>query len=333
MSTLIDIISNLWKSGRKTKSTSGGWISGNAPCCHHRGENPDKRSRGGLVVKDNSFVFSCFNCGFKAGHSPGKTVSKNTKELLKWLGLSDDEIKRLTLDALREKDSFLQVKPSLNFELQDKNLPDDCLSIVQWIQEGCEDPELLKVIEYILSRNLTLDDYHWHWSATAGYRDRVIIPFYYEGRTVGWTGRKISDGKPKYLASSQPGYVFNIDRQTFDKKFVIVVEGQFDAISINGVSIMHNDPSEVQCSRINSLSKEVIVVPDKDRAGAKMIQAALAHGWNVSLPPWENDIKDVADAVKRYGKIYTLATILHYKESNKIKIEILKKKLEGLNEY
>ena len=109
--------------------------------------------------------------------------------------------------------------------------------------------------------------------------------------------------------------------------------GQFDAISINGVSIMHNDPSEVQCSRINSLSKEVIVVPDKDRAGAKMIQAALAHGWNVSLPPWENDIKDVADAVKRYGKIYTLATILHYKESNKIKIEILKKKLEGLNEY
>ena len=50
----------------------------------------------------------------------------------------------------------------------------------------------------------------------------------------------------------------------------------------------------------------------------------------MSLPPWDDDIKDVADAVKRYGKIYTLTTILHYHEDNKIKIELQKKKLEKL---
>lgn len=331
MSTIIDIVSSLWRTGRKTKSTSGGWISGNAPCCHHRGEKPDKRGRGGLNISENSFVYSCFNCGFKAGHSPGKSISKNTRDFLKWLGLSDDDIKKLAFEALKEKENLSQFKPTLNYELQDKSLPDDCLPITQWIKEGCEDIDLINVIDYILTRNLTLEDYNWHWSAAKGYRDRVIIPFYYEKRIVGWTGRKIIDGKPKYLTSSQNGYVFNIDRQTYDKQFVIVVEGQFDAISIDGVGVMHNDPNEVQCSRINNLGKEVIVVPDRDRAGSKLITAALNNGWNISCPPWENHIKDVSDAVQYYGKIYTLATILHYKETNKIKIEIQRKKLEGLN--
>ena len=61
------------------------------------------------------------------------------------------------------------------------------------------------------------------------------------------------------------------------------------------------------------------------------MSAAINNGWSVSLPPWEEDIKDVADAVKKYGRLYTLATILHYQEDNKIKIELYKKKLEKLD--
>ena len=79
------------------------------------------------------------------------------------------------------------------------------------------------------------------------------------------------------------------------------------------------------------LQREIIVVPDRDKPGAKMIKAALTHGWSVSMPPWEDDIKDVADAMKRYGRLYTLTTILYYREHNEIKIQLLKKKLEGLN--
>jgi hypothetical protein len=60
-----------------------------------------------------------------------------------------------------------------------------------------------------------------------------------------------------------------------------------------------------------------------------MIAAALDNGWSVSMPPWGDGIKDVADAVKKYGRLYTLATILHYKETNQIKIQLLRKKLEN----
>ena len=71
---------------------------------------------------------------------------------------------------------------------------------------------------------------------------------------------------------------------------------------------------------------------DKDKPGAKMIKSALDNGWSVSLPPWGDDIKDVADAVKKYGRLYTLSTILHYREDNEIKIQLIKKKLENLDD-
>ena len=95
---------------------------------------------------------------------------------------------------------------------------------------------------------------------------------------------------------------------------------------------MHNDPNETQILRLNTLGREVVVVPDRDRAGAKILNAAIKNNWSVSLPPWGDDIKDVADAVKKFGRLYVLTTILHYKIAGEIKINLLKKKLEGLND-
>jgi DNA primase len=174
--------------------------------------------------------------------------------------------------------------------------------------------------------------YNWHWSAAPGFRDRVIIPFYQDGKVVGYTGRKIKPGKPKYLTDSQSGYVFNIDAQSYDRKYVIVSEGQFDAIAVDGVGIMTNEPNEAQVARINALGREVVVVPDRDRPGAKMLKHAIANGWSASLPPWGDEVKDIADAVKKYGRLYTLATILHYKVTGEIKINLLKKKLEAIKD-
>ena len=331
---IVTTVMSLWQTGRKVKHTTGGWLSGNAVCCHHRGERRDTRGRGGIMLSHNNTGFSwhCFNCGFKAGWSPGHALSNNTRLLFKWLGLTDSELNKLILTTIREKDSGITAEhPELDFFIKEKKLPDSCLSIADWIKHGCEDPKLLSCIEYIYDRGFTVDDYNWHWSAEPGYADRVIIPFYHEGKIAGWTGRRVTDGKNRYLTSSQPGYVFNIDRQTYDRKYLIVVEGQFDAIAVDGVGILHNDPNAVQCARINALGKEVIVVPDRDSPGAVMIKAALANNWNVSLPPWGDDVKDVAEAMRRYGKLYVLAAILHYKESNKIKIELLKKKLENID--
>jgi len=126
--------------------------------------------------------------------------------------------------------------------------------------------------------------------------------------------------------------VFNIDAQSYERQYVIVVEGQFDAIAIGGCAVMHNEPNDTQIMRLNQLSREVIVVPDRDRPGAKMLKSALANGWSASMPPWEDDIKDVADAVNRYGRLYTLTTILKYRVHGEINLNLLKRKLENVQE-
>jgi hypothetical protein len=320
----------------KRKSTPSGWTSFDAVCCHNNGEARDTRKRGGIMTSpDGGWSYHCFNCNFKAGWTPGKLLSKNTKTLFKWLGMNDTDLGKLNLIALKIKDDQPVSKKPLNFELLEKSLPEGTLSVMEWIsasdvQDIAED--LGKIVEYILGRGMELDWYNWMWSPTPGYVDRVIIPFYHNGKIVGYTGRKITDGKPKYLTDAQPGYVFNLDQQTNDRAYVIVVEGQFDAIAIDGCAIMHNEPNDSQILRLNTLGREVIIVPDRDRAGAKILNSALKNNWSVSLPPWGDDVKDVADAVKKFGRLYVLATILHYKIAGEIKINLLKKKLEGLDE-
>lgn len=319
----------------KRKSTPSGWISFNAPCCHHNGEKQDNRQRGGMLFNNDGFQYHCFNCNFKAGWTPGKLLSKNTKNILSWMGLPEIEIQKLGLEALKNKEDMPKVEKPIDFNLNEVELPDATMSVIDWVNTAylpdfAED--INKVIEYIANRGMDIYWYNWHWSAAPGFRDRVILPFYQEGRIVGYTGRKITEGKPKYLTDAQPGYVFNIDAQTTNRKYVIVVEGQFDAVAVDGCAVMHNSPNSTQVMRLNALNREVIVVPDRDKAGAVMLKAALENNWSVSLPPWGDDVKDVADAVKKYGRLYTLSAILHYRETNEIKIQLLKKKLEAIHE-
>jgi hypothetical protein len=67
-------------------------------------------------------------------------------------------------------------------------------------------------------------------------------------------------------------------------------------------------------------------VPDHDRAGGSLIDAALEYGWSVSFPEWENDVKDVNDAVVRYGKLFTLKSIIDAKETSSLKINLKRKR-------
>ena len=49
---------------------------------------------------------------------------------------------------------------------------------------------------------------------------------------------------------------------------------------------------------------------------------------HVSIPDWPNTVKDINDAVKLWGKLPTLLTIMQSRETSKIKIELRKRQLE-----
>ena len=89
----------------KRKQTPSGWLSFNAPCCHHNGNSADTRGRGGLISNPDSGVsYHCFNCGFKASWQPGRNFSHKLRKLLQWTGAPDDIINKVALEVMRENE-------------------------------------------------------------------------------------------------------------------------------------------------------------------------------------------------------------------------------------
>jgi hypothetical protein len=318
----------------KRKTTPSGWTSFNAPCCHHNGHSADTRGRGGLISNpDGGVSYHCFNCGFKASWQPGRNFSHKLRKLLQWIGAPDDIINKVALEVMRENEG-VEAKTRIA-QLPTFNtvpLPDTARKLQDWadycaLEPGGVDKNLMKIFEYMKERNLYIDDTNYYWTPDLGYRDRLIIPFYYEGRVVGWTGRSVlPDKKPKYLTEVQPGYVYGIDEQRHNKVFAIVCEGQLDAIHVEGCALGGSEISEQQAMILNRLQRQIIVCPDRDKAGSKLVEQAIELGYSVSLPDWADGINDIGDSVARYGRLYTLHSIAVSAEESPLKIRLKAKK-------
>lgn len=317
---MIDVVAFL---PAKRKSTSSGWISFNAPCCIHNGDTQDKRQRGGLKpAPDGSWSYHCFNCSYTCSFVLGRTLSFKARKFLQWLNVPAEEIERMNLESLKHKSiaGLLTDRQRVSNELQgikfeERDLPDSELITA-------EHPEH---ISYLRGRSAP-EDYPFMKSVMET-RPGIIVPFTYNHSIVGSAIRFLDDRTPKYINDIQPGYVFGTDLQNDSWQYAIVVEGVFDALSINGLAVLHADVNDAQVRLIRSLGKEVIVVPDQDEAGMKLVDRAIELGWAVSMPEWPEGVKDVNDAVIRLGRLGTLLTILENKETSKIKIEMRKKQL------
>jgi hypothetical protein len=257
------------------------------------------------------------------------------------LGADDTDIKRLVIEAIRVRELVAPeaVKAEAEeekIEFKARDLPEGAVSFRQFFTfyelNNFENiPSLLNsAIDYTNLRKMDYDRYDFYWTDSTEHslHQRVIIPCIWQGRTIGYTSRAFTDGvKPKYYSHYEPNFVFNMNNQQPDSKFVIVCEGPFDAMSVDGVAVLNNECNETQADIIESLGREVIVVADRDRAGAKMINNAIEYGWTVSFPVWLETCKDINEAVVKYGKLFVLKTILDSKHSSKLKIELMKKKL------
>jgi len=322
MSIVSDILALYLPAKRKT--TPSGWTSFNAPCCVHNNENADTRGRGGVIYEGDNVSYHCFNCGFKASWQPGRNLSYKFKKLLEWLNAPDADITKLALDVMRENEGVEVQKHSVELPtFGTVHLPEDSVRIAD-IENF--DKHSMAVLEYMAARNLNLDDTDYYWSPQLGYRERLIIPFKYEGRIVGYTARTVGESKPKYLTDSQPGFVYGLDDQGPNKAFTLLCEGPLDAIHIEGCALTGSDIGDAQALLLNRLGKDVYVIPDRDKAGSKLVEQAIDRGWGVSLPDWDDDLKDIGECVARHGRLYTLYKIVASAETSPLKIRLKAKK-------
>jgi hypothetical protein len=315
----------------RLKSSPSGWTSFNAPCCQHRGHKPDTRKRAGIRFDGNGIIYNCFNCKFTTGWQPGSPFGEKIKTLSRWLGASEDTIKELVFEALKtESEEYEPDEYQPKIEFADKELPEGALSLKEWLDVDLDpdnETQLANVVQYIVSRGHDPVKGDFYWSPLPGYADRVIIPFRWQGRIVGNTARKVKEGKPKYLSDQHPHFVFNFDKQSEKQKYIIVTEGPFDALAVNGVALLTNDIAEQQARVINSLGVEVIVIPDQDTAGLVLFDRAAELGWSVAMPNWNNDVKDAADAVQKYGKLFVVVDAIQTAQKGTIKINMAKKQM------
>jgi hypothetical protein len=322
---MIDVISYL---PARRKPSASGWTSFNAPCCEHNGESRDRRSRGGIKTSDAGWSYHCFNCGYTASFIIGRQLSFKARKLLGWLGVPAEEIERINLESLRHRnmeglltDRERTGRTLQGIEFEERDLPPAAELVTTQHTPHWDYLRTRRVPEdYPVMTVLQNDAVHWT-------RPQVIVPFTYDNRVVGYSSRMLDNRQPKYIHDTQPGYVFGTDLQSTAWRYAIVVEGVFDALSIGGLAVLHAEINDAQVRLIRSLDKEIIVVPDQDAAGMRLVDRALELGWSVSMPEWPEEVKDVNDAVVRWGRAATLLTILQARETSRIKIELRKKQL------
>ena len=300
----------------RTSKTPSGWITMDCPMCS------DKRKRGGLITTGARISYNCFNCGFTTGWAPNPALGKKFKDLATTLGVSTSDIHKVQIELLKYNDILEQGEVSdYIYNLQKFNtekLPETAVAV--------EDlPDTHNVKQYAIQRGL-LGLYPLLYFDESLYKQRLVVPFTYNNELVGWTARHVNPPNkqtPKYLHKIQPGYVFNIDRFADSKReIVIVTEGVFDAIQLDGVSIQGNSVTPEQAHLIEKLGKRVILCPDRDSAGKELIEQALELGWEVGFPPWNKDVKDADEAVVKYGRLATVASIIKHATDNKLKAQV-----------
>jgi len=318
------------------RPASGGWVAGNCPACTRMGEErPDTKRRGGFQFGEDEWVYHCFNCKLTTGWGKGSKLSSGAKILLDTFGVSDADKHRITLGLMREEETAQLLNP-MPVAIADFK-PD-------WpeVELPAGSQLLLDTVPAAMHKNfeeglMMLSDrqlLHWtDWAYASSdfkYRKRIILPFRYDSKLVGYTARYIGtppDGKtPKYLNTKPPGFVFNLGKQKPDRKFVIVLEGDFDAISIDGVSLGSNSVSDEQASLINQLRRKVILLPDADRPGNELIDPAIKNGWAVSFPEWMETYKDANSASCALGRAFVLQSVIEAATDNPTKIRVLAKR-------
>ncbi len=330
----------------RRKKGHGASFSICCPSCVDRGYTVDKKYRC-WIKRDHAVGVHCYNCALKIKHTPGQRLSQNLKRFLANLGVDDMDIKRLAYRAMTistmlegnpEAMALAEVEVSMKFDPM--SLPAGSKSFEAWAEAGCTDPDFLAVADYLFTRGSDVaasTTFFWTPDKKDDFNRRLIIPFYYQGGIVGYTGRSVdAEISPKYYNKMPKDYVFNnhvmMDRS---RQFILVVEGVIDALAIDGISTMGARLSDRQAAWIESFGKQIILVPDRDKAGSDVIDMAQKRGWQIAFPAlseamssrnwWDTSCKDSADAVLNYGRLYTLTSILKTATRNEREIAVKKK--------
>ena len=318
----------------QAKMSPNGWYTCNCPACIHNGEpSADTKHRMGLKLEGESVRYHCFRCSYTTSWVPGQSISVKLKKLWGYLGATYEDISKINFEALKlRKQVVADLKKEAKVDkLTEVGLPTNTKTIFQLAEENCQDPLFIRAIEYINSRNPELINWFDNWSWSPDMAEHIIIPLMYHKQCFGYTARLTRPTKnanePKYYLTNSSKFMLGAEHleDEFRKK-IILVEGPFDAIAISGIAIMGNKITDKQMQYLRTTDKEIIIFPDRDDGGQKLIDCALENDWAVSLPDLNGlPIKDAFDLCNYFGRLFAIKLIIDNAHTNHVKIKMLRK--------
>lgn len=306
------------------------WHQHNCPACAFRGHaRGDQKKRGNHMFSSNGgFSYNCYNCGLKINWMPGRYVSSNFELLLRSFHANEMQImqlktlvKNLVLSGEFEAPESTRVYQNV----QVRELPSTAKSFAELASMNNPPKQFLKVLEAVYNRNRYLTDLELYWSPDRDYRmyDRFIVPYYMNGKIIGYTARHIDkDSEFRYYNQVSTSVLYNFDLLNDEHiKVIFVAEGPLDAALMCGVSINNHTLGSIQIEQLKQAmarGKKIVIVPDRDKDGMKSVKQALENGFSVAFPNFgtvrENNsirhVKDFEEATAKFGRVFCLQ-LLH----------------------
>lgn len=338
METIYDRLRGILTSSLgKLTPTQSGFSKRNCPMCIRRGYWADTRQRFGIKMDNQTIGMNCFKCKFKVRWEYPEGLSNAFVEFLSVMGVDNREVRKIQFELFQcQKDAHhvskfevINPKKQITDKWIETSLPENSFTFAYWVNQSCDDPNFIKCVEYSLERGFYDENFYWTPDTRRQYNQRIIIPFYYKGKIVGFTGRLNREPGnpliPKYLNEQPTNFIYNMDKQRPENKYLLINEGILDAYMTNGVAAIGSQLNSAQIDYINSLGKIVIAVPDRDDVGDDLIKIAVQQRWLVAFPPWGRNCKDAAKAAEKFGQIATVQSILEHTENRAFGIKIRRK--------
>lgn len=274
----------------------------------------DHSERAGFLFDGDVVVYNCFNCQTKAKHEEhSSAMSGNMRYVLKAFGVTDNEIDEVLGTAFfnkstASKDITLEsLKPQVSLFTPEVPLPPK-----SFLLGSAQSPEFQKpLIDYLESRCLDYRALKAYFSLDTKYLNRVILPCMRDGKIIFWQARTITNAKPRYISpgTNKDAVLWGYDelRSSYGLP-LFITEGIFDAASIDGIALLGSTISEAKLQILQQTRRRICVVIDRDDNGGRLAQLALSYGWEITFPP--KNAKDANDSVKRFGKLFTLFTLM-----------------------
>jgi len=274
----------------------------------------DYKVRAAFSFSDTRIKFKCFNCGREPSFTKNSTkMHHEFREVLNGFGIIDNDIDLILGKAYFNKDQLVLAKKKAESRIEEVSLPEDSYQVTK-VDE--EDLWTIVASEYLETRGLSLDDHKWFLCSKEPFRDRLIIPYYKDGKIIYWQARSfLAETKKRYINATVPTepVIFNYDElNRFTDASLFITEGVFDAISIGGASILGSKLYKQKIEAFNkSRRRKIFVIDKKDKQnnGYKLGLEVLKHGWEITYIT-SNNLADVNESVTKHGKLYTIRNLM-----------------------